>query len=160
MSEDISCRQLTSLSPLKHLRDFVLWHPNRENHQQTHIKPYQKHDVQIRFNACGSRSSESIKSHHFMNSLWLRYQISYISKTSDCVYDHNLLIFTPIFFILKALWRHNKKLATRLSANVSNTISISSSPSEKNVIKTSKCFIFIDFFNKRVYITSVCSILW
>ena len=48
----------------------------------------------------------------------------------------------------------------RLSANVSNTISMSSSPSEKDVVRTSKCFIFIDFFSKRAYIAGVyCDVM-
>ena len=118
MFEDISCCQLTSLSSSKHLRDFVLWHLSRENHQQTHIKLC---DVQIRFNVCDSGSPESIKSHHFMNFSWLRYQIPNghcISKTSDCVYDHYLLISTPIFFILEVLWRHNSRLAMTHSSKV------------------------------------------
>ena len=157
MSEAIPCRQLTSLSPTRRLRDFVLWHPSRESHQQTHIKPC---DDRIRFSACGSGPPGPIKSHHFMDSSWLRYQIPYTSKTSDCVYDHHLLISTPIFFILEALWRHDNRLPTRLSANVSNTISMSPSPSEKDVARTSKCFILIDFFSKRAYIAGVyCDVM-
>ena len=79
--------------------------------------------------------------------MWYRISDDYcITKTLDYVYDHHLLISTSIFFILKALWRYDNRLATRLSANVSNTISMSlSSPEKETLRRYQKNFIFIVF---------------
>ena len=117
MFEDILYRQLTSLSSLKHLRDFVFWYLNRESHQQTHIK---LNNVRIKFNVNDSKPPELIKSHHFINFLWLRYQISNehcVIKTLNCVFNYYLFIFTSIFFIFEILYRYNIQLATRLFTN-------------------------------------------
>ena len=38
-------------------------------------KPYQRHGVQIRFSTCDSEPPGSIKSHHFLDSSWLRCRV-------------------------------------------------------------------------------------
>ena len=155
MSEGISCRQLTSLSSLRQLRDFVFWHPSRESHQQTHIKSC---DVRIRFSFCGSRLPESIRSHHFMNFSWLRYRIQknyWVIKTSDCVFNHHLLISLSNVFKIEVLWRYNSGLATSHPLNLRNKLSSSSSLSKKVKLRASKRLCFYWFFNNHVYIAGV-----
>ena len=116
-------------------------------------------DVQIRFNAYGSESPEPIKSHHFMDSSWLRYQISNdhcITTTIDCVFDHHSLISSPNVFKIEFSWRHDIKLATRLWTSISNTISMSLLPPKKGtLLRRQNCFVFIDFFTKHAYIAGV-----
>ena len=145
MSESIPCRQLTSLSPIRQSHDFVLWHPSRESHQQTHIKIC---DVRIRFSACGSEPSGPIRSYHFMNSSSLRYQVPNdhcTTKTSDCVFDHHLLISSPNVFKIEASRRHDDILATGYRLSTQRITSSSPSPPEKDIVETSKSFVFIDF---------------
>ena len=151
MSEGIPCRQLTSLSPSRRLRDFVLWHPSRESHQQTHIKPC---DVRIRFSACGSGAPGPIRSHHFMDSSWLRYQIPNdhcTTKTIDCVFDHHSLISSPNVFKTEFPWRHNIKLATRLWTSVSNTISSTPSPKKKTFLEHQNVLFLLIFQQKCMH---------
>ena len=130
-----------------------IWHVCGEKHKQNIC------DVQIRFSACGSRSFEPIRSHHFMNFSWLRYQISNdycIIITIDCVFDHHSLIFSLNVFKIGSLWRYDIKFATRLWISISNTISISLSPPKKGtLLGHQNCFVFIDFFSKHAYIAGV-----
>ena len=54
----------------------------------------------------------------------------------NCVLDHYLLIYLSNVFKTEFSKRYNIKLATRLSTNVLNAISMLSSSSKKRVIST------------------------
>ena len=122
-----------------------IWHLCGEKHKQNTC------DVQIRFNACGSEPVESIKSHHFMNFSWLRYQISNdhcIIKTINCVFDHHSIISSSNVFKIEFLWRYDIKLAMKLSANVSNTISSSPLSSKKETFLEYQNVLFLLIFQQ------------
>ena len=136
-----------SLSPSRGLRDIVHVAFLR---RKIWILQQNTCDVRIKFNACDSISFESIKSHHFMNFSWLRYQISngyYIIKTIDCVFDHYSLISSSNVFKIEFLWRYNIKFATRLWMSISNTISISPSSSKKKTFLGHQNVLFLLIFS-------------